>query len=126
MLPRGGWGQVAEQQGRYLARMLNREESSKEKGDAIEEQPFVYRQLGMMASIGESFLRLLSPGIGKVAQIACKLSTVLINVGATCHLLAHQFQVLALLHRAQVLRLSHMSLQPKSHASVRGEECDHD
>lgn len=44
---------MAEQQGRYLARMLNREESSKEKGDAIEEHPFVYRQLGMMASIGD-------------------------------------------------------------------------
>eukprot|EP00208_Stichococcus_sp_RCC1054_P000285 CAMPEP_0206135826 /NCGR_PEP_ID=MMETSP1473-20131121/1091_1 /ASSEMBLY_ACC=CAM_ASM_001109 /TAXON_ID=1461547 /ORGANISM="Stichococcus sp, Strain RCC1054" /LENGTH=532 /DNA_ID=CAMNT_0053527941 /DNA_START=118 /DNA_END=1716 /DNA_ORIENTATION=- len=40
--------QVAEQQGRYLARMLNKEA----KGEAVEDQPFVYKQLGMMASIG--------------------------------------------------------------------------
>ncbi len=87
---------MAEQQGRYLARMLNREESSKEKGDAIEEHPFVYRQLGMMASIGDRFIRLLSPHIVKMAQVACKHSIVLINA---CK--------------------NHMSLELKSHASVR-------
>jgi NADH:ubiquinone reductase (non-electrogenic) len=44
--------QVAEQQGRYLARYLNAEARALEKGDNVEQEPFKYRQLGAMASVG--------------------------------------------------------------------------
>ena len=43
---------MAEQQGRYLARYLNAEARALEKGDNVEQEPFKYRQLGAMASVG--------------------------------------------------------------------------
>jgi NADH dehydrogenase FAD-containing subunit len=47
---------VAEQQGRYLARYLNAEARALEKGDEVQQEPFKYRQLGAMASVGASSL----------------------------------------------------------------------
>ena len=48
---------MAEQQGRYLARYLNAEARALEKGDSVEQEPFKYRQLGAMASVGASSCR---------------------------------------------------------------------
>lgn len=51
--------QVAEQQGKYLARVLNAQAGQLE---AREAEPFKYRHLGSMASIGKGCLSLaLSP-----------------------------------------------------------------
>lgn len=48
------WRQVAEQQGKYLARVLNEGADRLEADKAEEPKPFVYRHLGSMASIGAS------------------------------------------------------------------------
>jgi NADH dehydrogenase FAD-containing subunit len=66
---------VAEQQGRYLARYLNAEARALEKGDSVEQEPFKYRQLGAMASVGA---RLVGPQLCQQQQqlysiLACAL-----------------------------------------------------
>lgn len=47
---RVGRGQVAEQQGRYLAQCLNKAARGEEEAGP---QPFQYRHLGSMATVGE-------------------------------------------------------------------------
>ena len=46
--------QVAEQQGRYLAKALNEEAKARAEGSEIQVEPFRYKQLGAMASVGVS------------------------------------------------------------------------
>lgn len=53
--------QVAEQQGKYLANVLNTAAKATSRDEEIEGQPFVYKQLGMMASIGAAVLALSLP-----------------------------------------------------------------
>jgi hypothetical protein len=56
--------QVAEQQGRYLASRLNEAAARVEAPTAREHQPFVYRPLGSMATVGARPLAWRSGGLG--------------------------------------------------------------
>jgi hypothetical protein len=65
--------QVAEQQGRYLARYLNAEARAQDKEGEVRHEPFKYRQLGAMASVGA---RPRMPGHGLQSQFcACQAAS---------------------------------------------------
>ena len=54
--------QVAEQQGKYLAKALNEEAKARVDGSEIQLEPFRYKQLGAMASVGMDLLPFVSVG----------------------------------------------------------------
>ena len=61
---------MAEQQGKYLARVLNAQAGQLE---AAEAEPFQYRHLGSMASIGAySWAALLEGGSLLLPHVCCK------------------------------------------------------